>query len=37
MTNIQHHISDDILEDYRAGTLPHAFCVVVARAMRRTI
>jgi len=30
MTNIQHHISDDLLDDYRAGTLPHAFSVVVA-------
>lgn len=30
MTQIQHHISDDILDAYRAGTLPHAFSVVVA-------
>ncbi|MBD3787415.1 MAG: cupin domain-containing protein [Sphingomonadales bacterium] len=30
MTDIQHHISDDILDDYRRGTLPHAFSVVVA-------
>lgn len=30
MTDIQHHISDDLLDDYRAGSLPHAFSVVVA-------
>ena len=30
MTEIQHHITDDILESYRAGRLPHAFAVVVA-------
>lgn len=30
MTDIQHHISDDLLDDYRRGTLPHAFSVVVA-------
>ncbi|MDV7272058.1 ChrR family anti-sigma-E factor [Thioclava sp. A2] len=30
MTDIQHHISDDLLDDYRAGALPHAFSVVVA-------
>ncbi len=30
MTDIQHHIPDDILDEYRAGTLPHAFSVVVA-------
>lgn len=30
MTDIQHHISDDLLDEYRAGRLPHAFSVVVA-------
>lgn len=30
MTDIKHHISDDLLDDYRRGTLPHAFSVVVA-------
>ena len=30
MTEIQHHIPDDLLDDYRAGALPHAFSVVVA-------
>lgn len=30
MTDIQHHISDELLDDYRAGALPHAFSVVVA-------
>lgn len=30
MTDIQHHISDDLLDEYRAGGLPHAFAVVVA-------
>lgn len=30
MTDIQHHIPDELLDDYRAGTLPHAFSVVVA-------
>lgn len=30
MTDIQHHISDDLLDDYREGHLPHAFSVVVA-------
>jgi len=30
MTEISHHIPEDILDAYRAGTLPHAFGVVVA-------
>lgn len=30
MTDIKHHIPDDILDSYRAGTLAHAFGVVVA-------
>ena len=30
MTEINHHIPDDVLDTYRAGTLPHAFAVVVA-------
>ena len=30
MTEIRHHIPDDMLDAYRAGTLPHAFGVVVA-------
>lgn len=30
MTVIRHHISDDMLDAYRAGTLPHGFGVVVA-------
>ncbi|PTQ75859.1 ChrR family anti-sigma-E factor [Celeribacter persicus] len=30
MTDIRHHIPDDVLDAYRAGTLPHAFAVVVA-------
>lgn len=30
MTQIRHHISNDVLDAYRAGTLPHAFAVVVA-------
>ncbi|WP_287885351.1 MULTISPECIES: ChrR family anti-sigma-E factor [Paracoccus] len=30
MTAIRHHIPDDMLDAYRAGTLPHAFGVVVA-------
>lgn len=30
MIQIHHHIPDDMLEAYRAGTLPHAFGVVVA-------
>lgn len=30
MTDIQHHIPETVLDAYRAGTLPHAFAVVVA-------
>ncbi|RLL62097.1 ChrR family anti-sigma-E factor [Paenirhodobacter hankyongi] len=30
MTHIDHHISDDLIDAYRAGRLPHAFSVVVA-------
>lgn len=30
MTEVKHHIPDDILAAYAAGTLPHAFAVVVA-------
>lgn len=30
MTTIRHHIPDTMLDAYRAGTLPHAFGVVVA-------
>lgn len=30
MTEISHHIPEDILDAYRAGNLPHAFGVVVA-------
>ncbi|MDR5653952.1 MULTISPECIES: ChrR family anti-sigma-E factor [Paracoccaceae] len=30
MISIHHHIPDDMLDAYRAGTLPHAFGVVVA-------
>lgn len=30
MTGIRHHIPDDMLDAYGAGTLPHAFAVVVA-------
>jgi len=30
MTDIHHHIPEPVLEAYRAGTLPHAFAVVVA-------
>lgn len=30
MTDIHHHIPDPILDAYRAGSLPHAFGVVVA-------
>ncbi|MBE1284376.1 MAG: transcriptional regulator [Rhodobacteraceae bacterium] len=30
MTGITHHIPDDLLMSYAAGTLPHAFSVVVA-------
>ncbi len=30
MTAIRHHIPDHMLDAYRAGTLPHAFGVVVA-------
>ncbi|WP_134682158.1 ChrR family anti-sigma-E factor [Paracoccus ravus] len=30
MSQIRHHIPDDVLEAYHAGSLPHAFGVVVA-------
>jgi putative transcriptional regulator len=30
MTDIHHHIPETVLHDYRNGTLPHAFAVVVA-------
>ena len=30
MTSIRHHISDDMLDAYRTGSLPHGFGVVVA-------
>ena len=30
MTAIRHHIPDDMLDAYSAGTLPHAFGVIVA-------
>lgn len=30
MTTIHHHIPQTVLDDYRVGTLPHAFAVVVA-------
>lgn len=30
MTDINHHIPDDVLDTYCAGSLPHAFAVVVA-------
>ena len=30
MTKISHHISDSLLDAYRAGTLSHAFAMVVA-------
>ena len=30
MTNIHHHIPETVLDDYRAGIIPHAFSVVVA-------